>query len=125
MVYTERDWIPKKRFPSLFGFFPKGGIVIMVIRKSLATGTAVLLLSLLVVIPVSAHGHHRQAAAQADTQCPVCTVEGCTETGRHTHDGIAYCGYNHSSGYCDGTCEYACEYAAPRCGNHGCHHGCH
>ncbi len=91
----------------------------MVIKKTLAAGTAALMLSLLVVTPVSAHGHHRQATAPADMQCPICTVEGCLEEGRHTHDGYDYCGYNHSCGYCDGTCVNA----APRRG-HGGHHGC-
>lgn len=91
----------------------------MVIKKTLAAGTAALMLSLLVVTPVSAHGHHRQATAPADMQCPICTVEGCLEEGRHTHDGYDYCGYNHSCGYCDGTCVNT----APRRG-HGGHHGC-
>lgn len=35
---------------------------------------------------------------------PVCTFEGCTETGRHLHDGSYYCGYYHNGGYCDGSC---------------------
>ena len=95
------------------------------------------LISVLFVMPVSAHGHHGSqghhnqtsnttvtsesttsgatasenttsgATVSDNTDCPVCTVDGCTETGRHSHDGHDYCGYNHESGYCDGSCETA------------------
>ena len=75
------------------------------------------------------HGHHRgagqaaastQAAVSQGDQCPVCTVEGCAEAGRHYHDGAIYCGYAHSSGYCDGSCGDAIG----NCYNYH-HHGCH
>lgn len=85
-------------------------------RKITAAAAAAMMAAALVTFPAAAHGHHRQAAA-ADTSCPVCTVEGCTESGRHTHDGHDYCGYNHSSGYCDGSCQTASGYG----GCHGCH----
>ena len=77
----------------------------MLRRKITAAAAAALMAAALVTFPASAHGHghHRQAVTE-DTSCPVCTVEGCTETGRHIHDGHDYCGYDHSSGYCDGTC---------------------
>ena len=100
------------------------------------------LISVLFVMPVSAHGHHGSqghhnqtsnttvtsesttsgatasenttseaatagATVSDNTDCPVCTVDGCTETGRHSHDGHDYCGYNHENGYCDGSCETA------------------
>lgn len=74
----------------------------MYFKKLLAGIATAALVSALFVLPVSAHGHHRQAVSSTD--CPVCTFEGCTETGRHTHDGYDYCGYNHADGYCDGSC---------------------
>lgn len=107
----------------------------MSIRKLLRTIVAVTLISVLFVTPVSAHGHHHRqttaaasttttAATVTDTSCPVCTVEGCTETGRHTHDGYDYCGYDHADGYCDGTCA-AVGTTTTYCGRGGGHHGCH
>ena len=48
--------------------------------------TAAALLSVLLAMPVSAHGHHRRQST-VDTSCPVCTVEGCTE-----QDGIPMTG---------------------------------
>ena len=92
----------------------------MYFRRRFAAAMAASLLAVLLVMPVSAHGHHghhRQSAA--DNSCPVCTVEGCTETGRHTHDGCEYCGYDHEGDYCDGTCV-----TVSRRG-YGRHHGCH
>lgn len=104
----------------------------MSIRKLLRTIVAVTLISVLFVTPVSAHGHHHRQTATAatatttvtDTSCPVCTVEGCTETGRHTHDGCDYCGYDHADGYCDGTCA-AIGTTTTSSGRGGGHHGCH
>lgn len=49
---------------------------------------------------------------------PVCTFEGCTETGRHLHDGSYYCGYHHDGGYCDGSCVSSGAY--PVCTFEGC-----
>lgn len=83
--------------------------------KLVAAAMTVAMVSVLFVMPVSAHhgrghhGHHRQAVqttqtAAADTCYPVCTVEGCAEIGRHIHDNAYYCSYAHESGYCDGTC---------------------
>lgn len=92
-------------------------------RKFAAAVAAGMLMASLAAFPAAAHGHGycRQAGAVAeDTSCPVCTIENCTETGRHTHDGHDYCGYNHSSGYCDGSCAYADTGS-----HHGGHHGCH
>lgn len=82
------------------------------------------MVSVLMVMPVSAHhGHHRQAAV--NNSCPVCTVEGCTEEGRHLHDGEYYCGYDHECGYCDGSCGISSTqtYSGNGCG--GRHHGHH
>ena len=92
----------------------------MHLRRRLTAVMAAALLAVLLAMPVSAHGHHgHHRQSTADTSCPVCTVEGCTETGRHTHDGCEYCGYDHEGDYCDGTCV-----TVSRRG-HGRHHGCH
>lgn len=90
----------------------------MAIKKLLAVSVVCLFSSACLVFPAFAHGHHRRT--QTYTNCPaVCTIESCTETGRHTHDGVTYCGYNHSSGYCDGSCATTTN---SYCGGH---HGCH
>ncbi len=62
---------------------------------------------------------------QAALQCPVCTFDGCVEAGRHWHDDVEYCGYHHTSGYCDNSCINDCGYAANgSCTvGPGCHHG--
>lgn len=96
----------------------------MRLGKLLAAAALVSMVSVLFVMPVSAHhGHHRQV--RTDYQCPVCTVEGCTEEGRHLHDDEYYCGYDHACGYCDGSCEASSTrtYSGNGCGrrNHGCH----
>ena len=105
-------------------------------KKLLTAVATASLISVLFVMPVSAHGHHGAqghhsqtsnttvtsetttseattsgATVSDNTDCPVCTVDGCTETGRHSHDGHDYCGYNHESGYCDGSCETASHHA--------------
>lgn len=102
----------------------------MYIRKMLAAATASLLVASLIVMPVSAHGHHGRSktAASTVTPCPVCTIEDCTEEGHHAHDGVTYCGYEHSDEYCDGSCG-----SCGSCGttttssrsHHGRRHGCH
>lgn len=79
------------------------------------------MVSVLFVTPVSAHhGHRRQV--NVDNRYPVCTVEDCTEEGRHLHDDEYYCGYDHDCGYCDGSCVNACQqpYSGNGCG--GRHH---
>lgn len=85
----------------------------MRLRKTLAAAIAAALVFVLFAIPVSAHGHdndhghhgHDGYSSSEETDCPVCTVDGCIEYGRHTHDGHDYCGYDHKNGYCDGSCE--------------------
>lgn len=104
----------------------------MAARKMAALGMAGLM-AMAFCSPAWAHGHgHHRGAGQAAAstqaaagsqgdQCPVCTVEGCAEAGRHYHDGTIYCGYAHSSGYCDGSCGDAIG----NCYNnhrHGCHY---
>ena len=89
----------------------------MRIQKLLAIGAAAVLSSACFALPAFAHGHghHRYYVQQTQVNCPaICTIEGCTEVGRHTHDGVDYCGYNHSIGYCDGSCVYG--------GHHGCYY---
>lgn len=73
--------------------------------KMIAVGTASLLVSLSLTSPISFHGCHRQTKVSC---YPTCTVEDCTENGRHMHDGEYYCGYDHEGGYCDGTCYPVC-----------------
>ena len=91
----------------------------MQIKKFLAAGAASILAAALLVTPVSAHhgqsrGHHGQNQNQdttvpsTSTTCGVCHWEGCTSTGRHTHNGTTYCSFNHDSGLCDGTCVALC-----------------
>lgn len=65
----------------------------------------------------STTGYHTHDSQECWGCYPVCTVEGCTESGHHVHDGHGYCGYEHSSGYCDGSCMTA--------GNNVSHHRQH
>lgn len=79
-------------------------------KKITALSMVSMMVSTVFVIPVSAHGHHgRQAGTGCgynhEHLCAVCTVEDCTRTGWHVHDGSTYCGYDHVDGYCDGTCD--------------------
>lgn len=96
----------------------------MWIKKLLTAVATASLISVLFVMPVSAHGHHRQVQT-TDTSCPVCTVEGCEEKGRHTHDGQDYCGYEHASGYCDHSCETVSGKTVSGHGHGGRRHHCH
>ena len=85
-------------------------------RKPIAAVAVCMLVSMIFVFPASAHGHghHRQTS---NTYIHVCTIEDCTESGYHLHDGVTYCGYAHSSGYCDGSCAGTGNYG---CGGHHC-----
>ena len=78
--------------------------------RRLTTGAVAVLTALMLMLPASAHGgRHHQAAAQTPvTNCGVCAVETCHTSGRHTHSGVTYCGYNHASGVCNGTCAALC-----------------
>lgn len=72
---------------------------------------AFLLTASILAVPASAHGHSGQKGHRTWTQsdtCTVCSVEDCTRTGRHTHRGVTYCGYDHEDGVCDGTCYAVC-----------------
>lgn len=77
----------------------------MYMKKIPVMGMMGILLAASFVTPVSAHGHHHnQTNVAAASVCEVCTLEGCEQTGLHTHDDETYCGYSHKSGYCDGSC---------------------
>ena len=84
----------------------------MRIRKMGMACLACLMISILFVLSASAHGrHHGRSGCGMQTQTQtqpvsvsVCTIEGCTQSGRHTHDGVPYCGYSHAGGFCDGSC---------------------
>ncbi len=91
-------------------------------KRLCAAALTAALASMLFVMPVSAHGHHHSRRIQTvDTSCPVCTVEDCTEEGRHTHDGHDYCGYNHADGYCDGSCVSSATVSCRGGRGHHCH----
>lgn len=85
-------------------------------RKPFRRRTLVLLLAcvtaLALMVPAMAHGHGRHGGGcrgwSAQTQITVCTVEGCETAGRHVHNGVTYCGYNHANGVCDGKCLALC-----------------
>lgn len=127
-------------------------------RKPVRRRTLTLLLAcvmaLALMVPAMAHGHGHHGRRNVQTQVTVCTVEGCEIAGRHTHNGVTYCGYDHANGVCDGKClalcpVEGCEVAGRHihdgvtyCGNHheagycngscaaagtnsGYRHGCH
>ena len=76
-------------------------------KRLITTGVLVLCLALLFSFPILVYAHHgyRSHYRQAEAPYSLCTIEGCTEAGRHLHDGVGYCGYNHDCGYCDRTCQ--------------------
>lgn len=102
-------------------------------RKSLVLLMTGIMLTASAVMPVSAHGHHHynqnytqnytQTETPSDYVCEVCPVEGCDETGYHTHNEATYCGHEHECGYCDGSCVKTKDAGVSRqCGNRR-HHG--
>lgn len=85
-------------------------------RNRLLAGAVCVMLAAMLIVPAAAHGCHggrgrhggyRQSVQTTVTVCP---YEDCDEAGRHTHDGVTYCGYCHGSGVCDGTCLALCPY---------------
>ena len=78
--------------------------------RRLTTGAVAVLTALMLMLPASAHGgrHHQTAAQTPVTNCGVCAVETCHTSGRHTHSGVTYCGYDHTNGICNGTCAALC-----------------
>lgn len=90
----------------------------MFLKKFAAPVLAGLLTALLLTAPAFAHGDHchsgqSYAAPQAQPTIQSACPEGCTQTGWHSHQGIAYCGYHHTSNTCNGLC-------ASLCGVEGC-----
>ena len=94
----------------------------MTLKRLLTTGLVCGVAITAFALPVYAHhgsGRHSQAVS-----CPaVCALEQCDQIGRHYHDGVQYCGYAHSSGYCDGSCLNQVT-GCGQGGHHG-HHGGH
>lgn len=120
----------------------------------LTAGLLCAVLAAALVIPAAAHGHHggrgyghhgacAQPAAPQYTQpqyaqpqetqpqyvqpaVGVCPYDGCAETGRHYHDSVPYCGYNHAGAYCDGICAGYCAGTGPAAGSVGsyAYYGC-
>lgn len=78
-------------------------------KKRFASMLLALALLASLSVPAYAHGcRGRARGGNVSTGCAVCTVEGCTAVGRHSHDGVVYCGYPHESGVCDGQCLALC-----------------
>ena len=79
-------------------------------KGRLTAGVLCAMLAAMLVVPVSAHGchggrgHHSGYRQRVQTTVTVCPYEDCAEAGRHTHDGVGYCGYGHEAGFCDGVC---------------------
>ena len=65
-----------------------------------------LLIALTLTVPALAHGHHGGRRNQA--QVTVCTVKDCDAVGRHTHNGVTYCGSCYEDGCCEGRCLALC-----------------
>ncbi len=91
-------------------------------KKKSVLGMMGMLLTVSFVMPVSAHGHHHNRVNTTTAAvCEVCTVEGCEQTGLHTHDDETYCGYNHKGGYCDGSCKAVAVCTIEDCDKTGYH----
>ena len=98
----------------------------MSLKKLLVSAVAAACAASLLIPAAYAHGGcHGRRNTQPTTpyRCAVCTVEGCTQTGRHYHDGVLYCGHDHASGWCDGTCCGTVRSSGSYWG--GGHHGWH
>ena len=70
---------------------------------------AFVLAAAILTVPAFAHGCKGRRVQTVDASCGLCTVEDCAITGRHTHRGVTYCGYDHAGGVCDGTCYALCS----------------
>ena len=70
---------------------------------------AFVLAAAILTVPAFAHGCKGRRVQTVDASCGLCTVEDCAITGRHTHRGVTYCGYDHADGVCDGTCYALCS----------------
>lgn len=94
-------------------------------KGRLLAGALCVMLAAMLIVPAAAHGchggrgHHGGYRQSVQTTVTVCPYEDCAQTGRHTHDGVTYCGYGHSSGVCDNNCRALCPYED--CGEAGRH----
>lgn len=64
-------------------------------KKVMAVAAAAMVMTVMAASPVFAHGHgsRRQATvAASNTVSLACTIDGCSETGYHTHDSHGYWG---------------------------------
>ena len=89
---------------------------------------AFVLAAAILTVPAFAHGCKGRRFQTVDASCGLCTVEDCAITGRNTHRGVTYCGYDHADGVCDCVCLNAApaqtgEPASYGYGHHGGHHG--
>ena len=82
-------------------------------KRRAAAGLLSILTALALVLPAAAHHGGGRHGCRTATQIPACTVEGCTLTGRHVHDGETYCGAHHAGGFCTTDC-----YGAHTSGGH-------
>lgn len=80
----------------------------MYLRKALISALAAACALSLLIPAAFAHGCHGGSRRTQPAQCGLCTVEGCELTGRHTHDGVTCCGYDHAGGVCGGACLPLC-----------------
>lgn len=89
----------------------------MKMKKLFAAAAASVLMMSILVVPAYAHGGHGGGhgnghghgncanASYSSTNYQVCNVKDCTQSGRHEHDGVTYCGHdngnheNHSHNY--------------------------
>ena len=86
--------------------------------KRLAAGLLCAAMTALLIVPSAAHccrggrgaGRHSGTRQSVQATVTVCPLEDCTLAGRHTHDGVAYCGYDHESGVCTGGCRALCPF---------------
>ena len=99
-------------------------------KNRLLAGALCVMLAAMLIVPAAAHGchggrgHHSGYRQNVQTTVTVCPYEDCTQAGRHTHNGVTYCGANHAGGYCDGSCPYY-QGSASSGVRYGGHHGCH
>lgn len=86
--------------------------------RRLAVGLLCALMTAMLIVPAAAHGchggrnrgHHSGYARNVQTTVTVCSYKDCAEAGRHTHNGVIYCGYSHDTGVCDNNCRALCPY---------------
>ena len=74
---------------------------------------------LALTVPALACGHGHHGGKKSQTQVTVCTVKNCDKAGRHTHNGVTYCGgANHHNSTCDGSCYYCAQQSAAPAATH-------